>query len=250
MDELTAQIQANLASVQQKIAAAAQSSGRDYRDIRLVVVTKSQPVEVVEAVLKAGANLLGENYPEETLPKILSLKGRYPAEWHMIGHLQGRKARIVSEHFHLFQALDRVEIAEKLNQQLAILHRRMPVLLEFNTGGETSKSGWDAALEQDWEKLLPDIRHIRTLPYLEIRGLMTMPPLLEPPDLVRPYFMRLRKLRDFISAEMPDLNLSDLSMGTSSDFQIGIQEGATLVRIGTAIVGPRMKNLETQPHSQ
>jgi PLP dependent protein len=249
MDELIARIQSNLAAVEQKITAAAQISGRMRQDIRLVVVTKSQSAETVEAVLRAGAYILGENYPEETLAKIEVLKNKYPVEWHMIGHLQSRKAKIVAEHFHFFQSLDRIEIAQKLNQQLSVTNRRLPVLLEFNTAGEASKSGWDASREQDWETLLPDIRILRDLPHLEIRGLMTMPPLLEDPEQVRPYFSRLSRLRDFITGEIPDLNLRELSMGTSADYEIGVQEGATLVRVGTAILGPRIYHTEIQHSS-
>jgi len=249
LEELVSRIRTNLVEVQNRISASAQISGRDSREIRLVVVTKSQPVEILEAAILAGARLLGENYPEETLPKILELKDKYPVEWHMIGHLQGRKARIVAEHFQFFQSLDRIEIAEKLNQQLAPFGRRLMVLLEFNTGGETSKSGWDATREQNWEALIPDIRRIRSLPNLEIRGLMTMPPLLNPAEQVRPYFSRLARLRDFLAGELPDLDLCELSMGTSADFEIGVQEGATLVRVGTAILGPRSYTSENRPLS-
>lgn len=239
MNELVEQIAKNIQAISHRITAAAITGGHDPQKVRLVVVTKAQPVEVVEAALQAGATLCGENYPEESQAKILQLKARYPAEWHMIGHLQSRKAAIIAEHFDFYQSLDRVEIAQKLNQQLSERGRRLPVLLEFNTGGEESKSGWDAAQDENWESLLDTVRKIAKLPNLEIRGLMTMPPLVDAPEMARPYFARLRRLRDYFQTEIPELSLSELSMGTSSDFEIGVQEGATMVRIGTAILGPR-----------
>ena len=240
MTELVTRIQENLQSIQHRIAQAAVSAGRNPADIRLVVVTKSQPISVVEAAIQAGSLLLGENYPEESVDKITALRDLYPAvEWHMIGHLQSRKSAIVARYFDLFQSLDRIEIAEKLNDLLRIAGRRLPVLLEFNTGGENSKSGWDATNPSIWPGLLPEVHRLATLPNLEIRGLMTMPPLSEDPDQSRPYFQRLRQLRDFLRTELPEASWSELSMGTSSDFEVAVQEGATLVRIGTAILGPR-----------
>jgi hypothetical protein len=157
----------------------------------------------------------------------------------MIGHLQSRKAPIVAEHFDMIQSLDRRDLAEKLQARAAGFGRRLPVLLEFNTGGEESKSGWDAVDEKVWPHLLEDVRQIAALPNLELRGLMTMPPLFETPEAVRPFFVRLRRLRDFIQSELADVDLRELSMGTSADYEIAVQEGATLVRIGTAIVGQR-----------
>jgi hypothetical protein len=239
MDDLVRRIKGNLEAVNIRIAAAAAQSGRTPSDVRLVVVTKAQPVEVVEAALQAGARIVGENYPEETLPKILALKSLYPAEWHMIGHLQSRKAPIVAEHFDMLQSLDRRDLAEKLQARAAGFGRRLPVLLEFNTGGEESKSGWDAVDDKFWPNLLDDVRQIAALPNLELRGLMTMPPLFESPEAVRPYFVRLRRLRDFIQSNISEVDLTELSMGTSADFEIAVQEGATLVRIGTAILGQR-----------
>jgi pyridoxal phosphate enzyme (YggS family) len=239
MDALVEQIAKNVQVISARIRAAALSAGRAPEKVRLVVVTKAQPVEVVEAALRAGVSLCGENYPDESQAKIIQLKAHYPCEWHMIGHLQSRKAAIVAEHFDFYQSLDRLEIAQKLNQLLADRNRRLPVLLEFNTGGEESKSGWDAAQESNWGDLLQTVQQIARLPQLEIRGLMTMPPLSEDPELARPFFVRLRRLRDFFQDQIPALNFSELSMGTSSDFEIGVQEGATMVRIGTAILGPR-----------
>jgi pyridoxal phosphate enzyme (YggS family) len=239
MEDLVRRITENIAAVQARIATAARQAGRSSADVRLVVVTKAQPVEVVEAALQAGACIVGENYPEETLPKIVALKSKYAAEWHMIGHLQSRKAPIVAEHFDMLQSLDRFDLAEKLQARAAGFGRRLPVLLEFNTGGEESKSGWDAVDETRWPDLLEDVRRIAAMPNLELRGLMTMPPLFETPEDARPFFVRLRQLRDYFQAEIADADWRELSMGTSADFEIAVQEGATLVRIGTAILGQR-----------
>jgi PLP dependent protein len=239
MEERTQRIAENIQSIEARIANAARQAGRKAAEIRLVVVTKAQPHEIVEDALRAGARILGENYPEETLPKLLALKSRYPAEWHMIGHLQSRKAAIVAEHFDMFQSLDSLDLAVKIQNRSAGFGRRLPVLLEFNTGGEVSKSGWDAVDELRWPDLLPDVRRVAAMPNLEIRGLMTMPPLVEQPEQARPYFDRLRRLRDFIQVEVDGIQLYELSMGTSTDFESAVLEGATLVRIGTAILGTR-----------
>lgn len=239
MEDLVRRIADNIEAVETRISAAARQAGRAVADVRLVVVTKAQPVDVVEAALKAGARILGENYPEETLPKILALKPHYSAEWHMIGHLQSRKAPIVAEYFDMFQSLDRVDLAEKLQARTFGFGRRLPVLLEFNTGGEVSKSGWDAVNEKNWPNLLGEVRKIAAMPNLELCGLMSMPPLFEAPEKSRPFFDRLRRLRDFFQVEIPEVDLRELSMGTSSDFEAAVLEGGTLVRIGTAILGPR-----------
>lgn len=225
--------------VMERIRRAAQSAGRDAETVRLVVVTKAQPVEVVRAAIEAGAQVLGENYPEETQPKILELGHPQGVEWHMIGHLQSRKAGIVAEHFDMLQSLDSLHLAEKLERQLAVQERVLPVLLEFNVGGEESKSGWQAAEEAQWDALLPEVEAILALPHLSVRGLMTMPPLLDDPEQARPYFVRLRRLGAFLAHRYGTEHFQLFSMGTSADFEAAVQEGATLVRVGTAIVGPR-----------
>jgi len=243
MPDLVDQIAQNVETITQRIHSAATAAGRNPGQVRLVVVSKGQPVEVIEAALRAGVVLLGENYPEESQAKILHLQGKYPIEWHMIGHLQSRKADIVARHFDYYQSLDRLEIADKMNRLLSQQNRVLPVLLEFNTAAEETKSGWDASQETLWNNLLAPVRQIIQLPHLEIRGLMAMPPMSADPEQTRPYFARLRRLRDFLQSNLPDLNLAELSMGTSSDFEIAVQEGSTIVRIGTAILGPRPRRL-------
>jgi len=205
----------------------------------LVVVTKAQPLEVMMAAFQAGVRLFGENYPEESVTKILSFEPESGVEWHMIGHVQSRKARLVIEHFDLLQSLDSLKLAERLNRMAKEADRVLPVMLEFNVGGEESKFGWPAARETEWPALYPVIESILGLENLNIRGLMTMPPLETNPDDARIYFRTLSLLRDHLAARYPQADWNELSMGTSADYEVAVQEGATLVRIGTAIVGSR-----------
>jgi pyridoxal phosphate enzyme (YggS family) len=222
-----------------RIASAARTSGRGPESVRLVVVTKAQPLEVVQAAVRAGANILGENYPEESVSKILSFGPESGVEWHMIGHVQSRKARLVIEHFDLLESLDSLKLAERLDRMAGEADSTLPVLLECNVGGEESKFGWPAAYERDWPALYPEIEAILGLGHLRVRGLMTMPPLETDPEDARIYFRTLRLLRDHLAARYPQADWRELSMGTSADYEVAVQEGATLVRIGTAIVGPR-----------
>jgi len=227
----------NLARVTKKISAAAKRAGRDPAEVKLVVVTKGQPVEVIQAAIEAGVRIFGENYPEESIAKINSIAA--DIEWHMIGHLQSRKARLVSTHFQYLHSLDSLHLAEKLDRLLAESGRVLPVLLEFNVGTELSKSGWQADNTDTWLDFLPEVEKILGLPQLKVRGLMTMPPLTITEDEARVYFKRLVSLRDYLRGVFPEQTWNELSMGTSSDFEAAIEEGATFVRIGTSILGPR-----------
>lgn len=240
MSSLVSAIRERYLHTLERIAVAARAVGRDPQSVRLVVVTKAQPLEVVEAAIQAGVKYLGENYPEEAVAKITALSDYSDVEWHMIGHVQSRKAKWVVEHFNLLHSLDSLKLAERLNRLCAEKNRVLPVLLEFNVGGEESKFGWPAWQESQWEALTGDIVALTQLPYLQIRGLMTMPPLGEHAEESRPYFQKLRRLRDFLAERFPQIPWADLSMGTSADFEVAVQEGATLVRVGTAIVGPRI----------
>lgn len=219
-----------------RISAAEQRAGRVAGSTRLVVVTKSQPRDVVEAALEAGVKILGENYPEEAVGKIAAI-GKIDAEWHMIGHVQSRKAGLIPENFSLMHSLDSLKLASRLER--IATERPLPVLLEFNVGGEAGKSGWQAVDESRWPELLPEIDMVLKLQRLAVRGLMTMPPLFDNYELARPYFQKLRRLRDFLQQRFSATDWSELSMGTSADFEAAVEEGATLVRVGTAIVGPR-----------
>ncbi len=224
------------------ITASARKAGRDPDSVRLVVVTKLQPIEIVQAAIEAGAHILGENYPEEAVQKITQLQSQTGVEWHIIGHVQSRKARLVAEHFALFQSLDSLKLAERVDRFAAEFKRVLPVLLEFNVGGEESKSGWHASDEVHWTDLLEDVSAVAALPHLQVRGLMTMPPLFADPETAPPYFQRLRRLRDFLTKHMPQVEWRDLSMGTSADYTVAVEEGATLVRVGQAILGQRPRH--------
>lgn len=239
MPDLVSSIRENYQAALDQIATAARRSDRSPDEVRLVVVTKSQPADVVQAAIEAGARILGENYPEEAATKIQSLTGQSGVEWHMIGHVQSRKARLVVDHFALLHSLDSSKLAQRLDRFAAERDHVLPVLLEFNVGGEESKAGWDASQESQWEGLLPEMSSIVGLPHLSVRGLMTMPPLEANPQDARQFFERLRRLREYLSAQFPQIDWRELSMGTSADYTVAVEEGATLVRVGTAIVGAR-----------
>ncbi len=246
MSSLSSEIRERYLAVQEQIANAAHKAGRDPADIRLVVVTKTQPLEVVEAAIEAGIKLLGENYPEEGVMKIQSLAQQSGVEWHMIGHVQSRKARLVADHFALLHSLDSLKLAQRLERFAAEANRVLPVLLELNVGGEQSKSGWEATTDAQLDQALPEIRAVLDQPHLRVQGLMTMPPLGETAEDSRRFFLRLRLIRDQLALLYPQAEWRELSMGTSSDFAVAVEEGATLVRVGTAIVGPRKYPLESE----
>jgi PLP dependent protein len=239
VEDVVNNIRTNLAAIQERIEQAAIASGRESTDVRLIVVTKAQPLEITRCAILAGASILGENYPEEALPKMEALGVQMAVDWHMIGHLQSRKARIVAEHFDMLHSLDSVKLAAKLERLLEEIGRTLPVLLEVNVGEENSKFGWAAFDRKKWEELIPIVDEIRRFKHLQISGLMTMPPLFVEPEKSRPYFQRLHSLRMYLREQFPELAFKELSMGTSVDFEAAIAEGATFVRIGQAIVGPR-----------
>ena len=250
MSDLVKSIRENYLYTLDQIATAARKSNRKPDDIRLVVVTKSQPLEIVQAAIEAGVRIFGENYPEEGVMKIQSLAGQSGVEWHMIGHVQSRKARLVADHFALLHSLDSLKLAQRLNRFAAEQNRTLSVLLEFNVGGEESKSGWDASNESQWERLLPEINSLLDFPNLRIHGLMTMPPLGTDPEESRRFFLRLRLLRDQLASQFPQADWRELSMGTSADYAVAVEEGATLVRVGTAIVGARTRTRKSEKEAQ
>jgi hypothetical protein len=246
MNDIVASIRENHQRVLEQISQAAQRAGRDPARVRLVVVTKTHPVEIVRAAIEAGVRLFGENYAEEGVMKIQSLPVQTGVEWHMIGHVQSRKARLVADHFALLHSLDSLKLARRLDRFAAEGNRVLPVLLEFNVGGEESKSGWDAANESSWDGFLPDIAEVAGLPNLRVQGLMTMPPLGTDLEESRRYFQHLRRLRDHLALKLSEADWHELSMGTSADFEVAVEEGATLVRVGTAIVGARKTKSENE----
>jgi len=231
-------IRANFQRVRERICQVAHACGRNPDEVRLVVVTKGHPLDRIQQVLEAGATLLGENYVEEAVGKIQALAGQ-PVEWHMIGHVQSRKAKAVCEYFSCLHSLDSRKLALRLDRFAGELGRRLPVLLECNVSGEASKFGLPAWDPTKWTDLQQDVGAIVALSGLEVKGLMTMAPFLDDPEDARPYFQLLRRLCDALAERFPQVQWDELSMGMSADFEVAIQEGATLVRIGTAILGPR-----------
>ena len=222
-----------------RIAESVESVHRDPKDVQLVVVTKGHPLQLAQWVIGAGARILGENYIDEGLEKINALTDKSEVKWHMIGHLQSRKARKMCEHFNLFQALDSVKLALRLDRLAGELGRKLPVFLECNLSGEASKFGfrcWNHTLLEDF---LEQIKIFEELENVIAQGLMTMPPFDQNPEASRPYFRNLRVIKERINGVYPDLPITELSMGMSNDYEIAIQEGATIIRIGQAILGKR-----------
>ena len=231
----------NYQQVVERITKSAISADRKPDDIRLVVVTKTQPIDVIKAVLDVGATNLGENYVEEAIPKIEGLTKTEYLNWHMVGHVQSRKALTVCKYFQYLHSLDSLKLAERLSINAVEMNKKFPVMLEVNVGGEASKSGWDISIDENWNRMLPDVNKIITLPGLNLLGVMTIPPYSTNPEDSRPYYRKLRKFKDFISNQFKMSGFNDLSMGMSSDYEVAIQEGSTWVRIGQAILGPRSR---------
>jgi hypothetical protein len=230
---------ANLHAVMEQIEIATHKAGRESQSVRLVVVTKGHSVEMAQLAQQAGAKHLGENYVEEAIPKIQQLVGHGKLTWHMIGHIQSRKAQLVSEHFDWVHSLDSLKLARRLNMYAGLVGRQLQVLLECNVSGESSKFGFPAWEDDSWEKICIEFAGILTLPNLKVRGLMTIAPFFDEDEYARPYFSRLRSLKDFLKLNLPGSDWDQLSMGMSGDFKVAIEEGATIVRIGTAILGHR-----------
>jgi pyridoxal phosphate enzyme (YggS family) len=234
-------INKNYHHVVERIKHTALDIGRDPKDIRLVVVTKTHPIEIIQYLKDIGLSDFGENYVEEAIPKITVIKNNPSLQWHMIGHVQSRKAKDVCEYFDYVHSVDSVKIANRLNRFAIQLGKLLPVWLEFNISGEQSKSGWDISNEFAWETTLPDIDKITQLSNINVLGFMTIPPYSDIAENSRAYYRRLRKFRDYIADRLQSKSFHELSMGMSSDFEVAIQEGSTCVRIGQAILGPRIK---------
>jgi pyridoxal phosphate enzyme (YggS family) len=221
-----------------QIAGAAVGCGRNPKEVQLVVVSKSQPPDIIRNAVAAGITTFGENYVEEAVEKITSLS-EFAVEWHMIGHVQSRKAEMVVANFTMLHSLDSIKLAARLERFCVKLNRILPVLLECNVSGEESKFGFPAWEEHHRPELEHEIQQILAFPHLKVCGLMTMPPFFDDPERTRPYFQRLRLLQEILENRFPKAEWKELSMGTSVDFLAAIQEGATIVRIGQAILGPR-----------
>ncbi len=222
-------IRDRLRRVQERIQIAAARAGREASAIRLVAVSKMVPAESIRQALDAGVSILGENRVQEAREKITALPG--VAEWHLVGHLQTNKAKLAVQLFEVIHSVDSLKLAQALDRHGQQTGKTVRCLIEVNLGGEESKSG------STEEAVRPLLEGGRVLPRLRIEGLMAIPPLLPDPEQSRPFFRRLRNLRDKLEAD--GFQLAELSMGMSHDFEVAVEEGATLVRIGTAIFGPR-----------
>lgn len=229
----------NIAAVREQITTAARRAGRSADDIALMGVTKTQPPERIREAYAAGLRIFGENRVQEFSGKAGVLADLDGAAWNMIGHLQSNKAAKALELFSAVDSVDSIKLAEKLDAVARDAGRRLPILLEINVGGEAAKSGV-APDSQELEELL---RATGRLEALEFRGLMTVPPFTEDPEGSRPFFRKVRELRDSIAArKLPAIQTNVLSMGMSHDFKVAIEEGSTCVRVGTAIFGERKKD--------
>lgn len=228
---LRGSIQSNLALVNQRIAKTALTCGRKPESVSLVVVTKTQPAASVRMAIEAGAGIVGENYIQEARDKFENLVDQ-PARWHFIGHLQSNKAKYAVRLFEMIHGVDSVKLAAELDKQAGKAGKIQSILVQVNISREPGKSG----VEQG--RTLELIRTISAYQNIKVEGLMTMPPFFDAPESARPYFAALRRLRDQIANDL-GCPLNHLSMGMSGDYEVAIEEGATLVRIGTAIFGGR-----------
>lgn len=227
-----ATIAANLARIRERIAQACDRAGRDPAGVNILAVTKTKPVSTVLAAAEAGLGDVGENYPQELIGKYEQLGDA--VRWHMIGHMQRNKARAIVPIAAMIHSLDSARLADEIDRQAKAIGRRIPVLVQANTSGEASKHG--AAPEET----LALVRYASSLPNLDVQGLMTIAAFLDDAEALRPMFRLLRTLRDEAEQTLA-VRLPHLSMGMTGDFETAIEEGATYVRIGTALFGPRVR---------
>ncbi len=220
-----------LSTLKERIEAAASGCGRSAEQVRLVAVGKTQPVERIRQAIASGVDIIGENYIQEAREKFDRLH-QIPVQWHFIGHLQRNKAKYAVRMFDLIHTVDSLRLARELDEQARKIDKVQPILVQVNNSGEQTKSGIE---EAQASALVQDILNMR---HLRLQGLMTMPPYFNAPEKARPYFASLRKLRDRL-VDQCHVPLADLSMGMTGDFEVAIEEGATLVRIGTALFGAR-----------
>ena len=228
----------NIARVKQRISEAAARAGRNPDSITLMAVSKVVEPDRIRQAYEAGIRIFGENRVQEFSDKASAVKDLAQAEWHLIGHLQSNKANKAAGLFYAIDSVDSLRLAQKLDQAAQQAGKILPVLIEINVGGEENKSG----IAPDSPELEEMLKAASSLQHLEVRGLMTIPPYTEQPEGARPYFQKLRDLRDQIaSRSVPRIQMDVLSMGMSHDFEIAIEEGSTCIRVGTAIFGERPK---------
>ena len=227
-------ISENLSQVKRRIIEAAKRAGRDPSGVRLLAVTKEQSDATVAKGIQAGMTLLGENKVQEASGKIEAFGRKNGLEWHFIGRLQKNKVKFIFDLFDLIHSVDSLALAEAIHKKAQKIGSCMPILLQVNISGEKSKLGIDPL------DLPREIRKFAKLEGVKISGLMTIPPFDRNPETSRPYYARLRELRDTCSSlNIPRICLDELSMGMSNDYEVAIEEGATLVRVGTGLFGPR-----------
>jgi hypothetical protein len=222
-------VKENLLRVTERIEEAARKVGRDPQEIKLVGVSKTVETDRIKEAIEAGITILGENYVQEAQKKIEEIG--QPVSWHFIGHLQSNKAKYAIRLFDMIHSLDSVSLAEELNRRAEQADRMMKVMIEVNLSKEATKFGAD----EGW--VLSLAKRIQNLHHLSLEGLMTMPPYFDSPEMSRPYYIALRELKERMAKE--GIPMKELSMGMSNDFEIAVEEGATYVRVGTAIFGPR-----------
>ena len=240
--DLVQTIKQRLEIIEANVTRTAEKSDRSLKDVLILAISKRQPVSVIEAAYASGLRSFGENYAEEAHEKIAQLAHLSDVRWEMVGHVQSRKSALVAADFWRVQSLDSMKLARRLDfarSEQGIL-QPLEVLLQLNVSGEASKEGLPAWQNDQWGALLPIVSEILTYRHLHLTGLMTMPPLFEDPEQSRPYFQMLREARDYLNQQIPGLALTELSMGTSSDYPVAVEEGATIIRIGTALLGPRI----------
>ncbi|HAY38197.1 MAG TPA: YggS family pyridoxal phosphate-dependent enzyme [Desulfobacteraceae bacterium] len=221
-----------LENVKDRISKAALKCSRNPEDINLVAVSKTIPADRVREAIEAGVTILGESYVQEARNKF-NVLGTYPVSWHFIGHLQSNKAKYAVRLFDLIHSVDTIKLARELNNQANKINKIQDILIQVNISKEPSKSGSDI---QNAANLIKDIVLFENL---SVKGLMAIPPFFNNPEKSRPYFIALRNLRDQSQTAFPGVVLNELSMGMTGDFEVAIEEGATFVRIGTAIFGER-----------
>lgn len=227
------QIQFNLKKIRDDIRAAAQKSGRDASRVTLIAVSKRKPREMIQQAIDAGHRDFGENYIQEAVEKI-DILGRKSAIWHFIGHLQSNKAKFAVKYFDLIHTVDTVKLAGEINRQARKIGKIQEILLQVNIARETTKSGAEES------EIIDIAKQAGRFDHLHISGLMCMPPFFDDPEDARIYFKRLKQISENIETlNLPHTDMTHLSMGMSNDFTVAVEEGATLVRVGTAIFGAR-----------
>ncbi len=229
-------IAVNIAQIRERIDQACLRSGRNPAEVHLIAVSKVKPAQLVEAAFAAGQQLFGENYVQEFCDKAEQVEA--PVSWHFIGALQTNKVKYLRGMVEMIHSVDRLALAQEIDKQWRKLGKFVDILIQVNLGDESSKSGCSP------DKLVQLAKDISNLENIRIKGLMCLPPFSAEPEEVRPWFRQLRQLRDELAAlKLPKVEMKELSMGMSGDFEVAVEEGATLVRVGTAIFGERNKRI-------